>query len=135
MNKYRGRYIFLGAITAILFTILIVQLANLQIRNADIYAEKAQGKKTKTITSRGDRGTITDANSMTLAYDKKVYNVQFYRDPTWKPGKDADGNDISAYGQYTQAIIDTIEIVERLRRHHRIQLFPRARRSDGAVGL
>lgn len=113
MNKYRGRYIFLGAITAILFTILIVQLANLQIRNADIYAEKAQGKKTKTITSRGDRGTITDANSMTLAYDKKVYNVQFYRDPTWKPGKDADGNDISAYGQYTQAIIDTIEIVER----------------------
>ena len=80
MNKYRGRYIFLGAITAILFTVLIVQLANLQIRNADIYAEKAQGKKTKTITSRGDRGTITDANSMTLAYDCLLYTSPSPRD-------------------------------------------------------
>lgn len=113
MNKYRGRYIFLGAITAVLFTILVVQLANLQIRNAEIYADKASVKKTKTITSRGDRGSIMDANSMTLAYDKKVYNVQFYRDPTWNPGKDAQGNAISAYGQYTSALIDTIEIVER----------------------
>ena len=36
MSKYKGRYIFLGVFTALLFVILIVQLANLQIRNGDI---------------------------------------------------------------------------------------------------
>lgn len=113
MSKYKGRYIFLGVFTALLFVILIVQLANLQIRNGDIYAEEASGKKTKTFSSRGDRGTITDVNSMTLAYDEKIYNVQFYRDTSWDPGVDADGNQISANQRYTESLLETIEIVER----------------------
>lgn len=113
MLKYKGRYIFLGVVVACLFAALIAQLVNLQLINGSDNAATAYSKKTKTITSRGDRGTITDINSMTLAYSKKTYNIQFYRDPTWKPDADEDGTTPSAFGKYTQALISAIEIIER----------------------
>ena len=78
MKKLMGRYILLGGIVAILFGVLIARLVNLQIIHGEENAQKAYNKKTKTITSRADRGTITDANSMTLAYDKKIYNDADY---------------------------------------------------------
>lgn len=113
MKKYLGRYILLGAIVAVLFSALIAQLVNLQIIQGADNTRKAYSKRTKTITSRGDRGTITDANSLTMASDKKIYNIQFYRDPTWKPNPDENGIVPSALGTYTQSIIDAIDIVER----------------------
>lgn len=112
-ERLTKRFLSYGIAMAALFLILIVGLANLQIRADENYGELAEKKKTKIITTRGDRGIITDANSNILAQDIPVYNVCFYRDPTWKPGQDEDGNSISAYGKYTESILQAIEIVER----------------------
>ena len=103
-KKFVGRYRFLAAFIALLFVVLIVQLYFLQVRDYEENAAAADSKKTKTITSQGQRGTIMDVNSLTLAYDKQIYNIQFYRDPN--EGK-------SAIEGYTRAIIDVIDIVEK----------------------
>ncbi len=112
-EKFRTRYVFIGIVIGLLFSILLLQLVKLQLWAGGEYAIKANNKMTKTITTQGDRGMITDVNSKIMAYDKKVYDVQFYRDPTWNPGLDANGVQLSAFGQYTNAIINTIEIIER----------------------
>ena len=104
MKRFVGRYRFFAGFIIVLFVLLIVRLYNLQIRDYAENAAAAEIKKTKTITSQGQRGTIMDVNSLTLAYDKQIYNIQFYRDPN--QGK-------SAIEGYTKAIIDVIDIVEK----------------------
>ncbi len=114
MKKFTYRYIFVALAILVLFAALTAQLFNLQIIQYEDNQSKAQSKKTKTITSQGSRGTIMDANSMTMAYDKQIYNVQFYRDPNFVPTeKDAEGKTVSQFQVYTNAIIDVIDIVER----------------------
>ena len=113
-RKYTGRYRTLAVLIAFLFGVLIVQLFNLQVVGYEENLAAAENKKTKTITSQGSRGTIMDANSMTLAYDKQIYNIQFYRDPNFTSDqKDENGNTVSSLSLYTKAIIDAIEIIER----------------------
>ncbi|MCL2544854.1 MAG: hypothetical protein FWE77_02925, partial [Clostridia bacterium] len=107
------RLVAIGVAMAAMFAVLIVTLVNLQLRDGAEYGQSAEGKKTKGILMRGDRGMITDINSVILAQNKRTYNVCFYRDPTWNPGTDTSGERISAYGQYTNAIVDAIEIVQR----------------------
>lgn len=114
-NKYRARYITIACVVAMLFGILVVRLFNLQIAGYEDNLASAESKKTKTITSQGSRGTIMDVNSLTLAYDKQIYNVQFYRDPNYTP-TDIDsetGKTISQYKVYTNAIINVIDIIEK----------------------
>ena len=115
MNKtYLNRYRFVALVIALLFGVLIAQLFNLQIAGYEDNLTSANKKKTKTITSQGNRGTIMDVNSMTLAYDKQIYNVQFYRDPNFVPTeRDENGKTLSSNQVYTNSIIDVIEIVER----------------------
>ena len=86
------------------FCILLVQLINLQVRNYEVYGERAQSKRTKTMTLKGPRGQIQDANGIVLAYDKKMYNVQFYRQP--RTGREQNG-------RYSKAIWEVIKIVEK----------------------
>ncbi len=113
-KKYTGRYRTFAVIIALLFGVLIVQLFNLQVVDYEENLAASENKKTKTITSQGSRGTIMDANSMTLAYDKQIYNIQFYRDPNFTSDqKDENGNTVSSLSLYTKAIIDAIEIIER----------------------
>ena len=113
-RKYTGRYRTLAVLIAFLFGVLIVQLFNLQVVGYEENLAAAENKKTKTITSQGSRGTIMDSNSMTLAYDKQIYNIQFYRDPNFTSDqKDENGNTVSSLSLYTKAIIDAIEIIER----------------------
>lgn len=113
-KKYTGRYRAFAILIAFLFGVLIVQLFNLQVVGYEENIAAATSKKTKTITSKGSRGTIMDSNSMTLAYDKQIYNVQFYRDPNFTSDqKDENGNTVSSLYLYTSAIIDAIEIIER----------------------
>lgn len=113
-KKYTGRYRAFAILIAFLFGVLIVQLFNLQVVGYEENMAAATSKKTKTITSKGSRGTIMDSNSMTLAYDKQIYNVQFYRDPNFTSDqKDENGNTVSSLYLYTSAIIDAIEIIER----------------------
>jgi len=115
VNKtYLNRYRFVALIVALLFGVLVMQLFNLQVVGYEDNLDSADRKKTKTITSQGNRGTIMDVNSMTLAYDKQIYNVQFYRDPNFVPTeKDENGRTLSSNQVYTNSIIDVIEIVER----------------------
>ena len=113
-HKYLGRYRTIAVVIALMFSLLIGRLYSLQIAEYEDNRASATAKKTKTITSRGSRGTIMDVNSLTLAYDKQVYNVQFYRDPNYIPsGTDENGRALSQYQVYTNAIINVIDIVER----------------------
>ncbi|MBP3645213.1 MAG: hypothetical protein J6K55_02200 [Clostridia bacterium] len=113
-NKYYKRYYFMAGFIVFLFGVLVAQLFNLQILGYEKNSQSAETRKTKTITSQGSRGTIMDKNSMTLAYDKQIYNVQFYRDPNFVPTeKDENGKTVSQFVLYTNAIIDVIDIIER----------------------
>ena len=113
-KKYLGRFRTIAIVIALLLTVLVVRLANLQIVHYEDNQIAAEAKKTKTITNRGSRGTIMDANSLTLAYDKQIYNVTFYRDPNYVPTEtDENGKRVSQYQMYTNAIIDVIDIIER----------------------
>ena len=114
MKTYLNRYRFVAFVIAVIFGILAAQLFNLQVIGYEDNLSSAESKKTKTITSQGNRGTIMDVNSMTLAYDKQIYNVQFYRDPNFvSTATDKDGNRLSSNQVYSNSIIDVIEIVER----------------------
>lgn len=112
---------------AVLFGVLITRLFNLQVAGYEDNLDSAESKKTKTITSQGSRGTIMDVNSLTLAYDKQIYNVQFYRDPNYTPTDidETTGKTVSQYKVYTNAIINVIDIVEKMavRSIHRFPLF------------
>ena len=113
-KSFKNRYRVVAGVVALLFGVLSAQLFNLQVVQYEDNAASAERKKTKTITSQGNRGTIMDANSMTLAYDKQIYNVQFYRDPNFVPTEvDENGRRVSQYLLYSNAIIDVIDIVER----------------------
>lgn len=116
MNKrYLGRYRTIACVIALLFGVLVVRLFNLQVVSYEENYTSSESKKTKTITSQGSRGTIMDVNSLTMAYDKQIYNVQFYRDPNFVPTEidETTGKTVSQYVLYTNAIIDVIDIVER----------------------
>ena len=114
-KKYLGRYRTIACMVAVLFGVLITRLFNLQVAGYEDNLDSAESKKTKTITSQGSCGTIMDVNSLTLAYDKQIYNVQFYRDPNYTPTDidETTGKTVSQYKVYTNAIINVIDIVEK----------------------
>ena len=99
------RYIAFVVILVAMFGYLASGLVRLQLMNSEEYAEKAESVKNKTIVIRGSRGNITDADSVILATDEKVYNITFY--------KDASTTSKSDYLRYTKSIVETIEIIER----------------------
>lgn len=101
----RWRYfLFIGILLA-MFGYLVSGLVRLQLLNSEEYAEKSEDVRTKTIVLRGKRGNITDADSVILAKDELVYNITFYKD-----GSNVSKSD---YYEYTQSIIETIQIIER----------------------
>ena len=111
MNRFKKegsrapRFLAFTAVLLAMFAYLLSGLVELQLKSSDIYAEKAESGRTKTIVLRGKRGNITDAESVTLAEDVLIYNVTFY--------KDVSQNSKSNYGTYTASIVDTIGIVEK----------------------
>ncbi|MBR1711537.1 MAG: hypothetical protein IJ719_22390 [Clostridia bacterium] len=113
-NRYTGRFITVAVVVIGFFAILVARLVNLQVIHYDENKTSADNRKTKIINSQGSRGTIMDTNSLTLAYDKQIYNVKFYRDPNFVPTeRDENGRTLSQYVLYTNAIIDVIDIVEK----------------------
>ncbi|NLI22650.1 MAG: hypothetical protein GX418_14020 [Clostridiales bacterium] len=99
-----GRYlIFLGVVIA-MFLYLVSGLINLQLRSGSEYQQSAETRRTTKITLRGSRGMITDADAVILAKDEMVYNVTFYRD--------ASQNSKKEYAAFTQAISQTIDIIQ-----------------------
>ena len=101
----KWRYVGFIAILALMFTYLVSGLVNLQLRQSDVYSEKAESGRTKTIYLRGKRGNITDADSVILAEDEWIYNVTFY--------KDASETSRQNYHDYTESIINSLEIIHR----------------------
>lgn len=107
-TQSRWRFISLGVLMAASFALLIVALARLQIRGTTDegveYSAIAESTMKKTIYEKGVRGQIQDANGVILAYDKKIYNINFYRDPT---------SDRAANGEYSKAIWQVIQIARK----------------------
>lgn len=96
----RLRFALLTVAIAAMFALMVVRLYDLQLRNFETYGTKAEASMTKTFTLKGSRGQIQDANGEVLAYDKKIYNVQFYREPS------------SSRSNYIKSIWDVIAITE-----------------------
>ncbi len=107
-KKKSAEYWRYAAFLIVLFAIfvwLISGLINLQLRQSEVYKEKAESTRTKTIALRGKRGSISTSDSVVMAEDELIYNVTFQ--------KDASANTKALYKQYTDSIIETIGIIER----------------------
>ena len=107
-KKKSAEYWRYTAFLIVLFAIfvwLVSGLINLQLRQSDVYKEKAEDTRTKTIALRGKRGSISTSDSVVMAEDELIYNVTFQ--------KDASANSKSLYSQYTKSIIETIGIIEK----------------------
>ena len=104
MKPYFKRVLLLSGILAAVFAAFFVRL-NFMIRvTGDNYANRASTRSTKTITLYGNRGTIFDNNMVPLAYDRRSFNVTFYRDPT----RNNDADRLA----YTRTLIQVIKLVE-----------------------
>lgn len=99
------RYIFFLVLLAAMFIWLVSGLVNLQLLQHEVYTEKAEDTRTKTIALRGKRGNIISGDSVIMANDEEIYNVTFY--------KDASENGSSAYTKYTASILEAIQIIEK----------------------
>ncbi len=102
--KDKWRFWGIGLVMVACFAMLIVRLANLQIRGGDDYGAIAESTMTKTISERGSRGQILDVNGALLAYDRKIYNIRFYRDPTSGSTKN---------GEYSKAIWEVVQLLKK----------------------
>jgi penicillin-binding protein 2 len=78
----RLRFALLVVLSLVGFVALSTRLADLQLRNFEVYGQAAEKSRTKKFTLKGARGQIQDANGAVLAYDKKIYDIQFYREPS-----------------------------------------------------
>ncbi len=101
----RWRFVIMLAALFAVFAYIVSGLVTLQMEDTEVYASKAESSRTKTIYLRGKRGNIIDADSVILAEDQLIYNVTFY--------KDASQSSASTYRRFTEAILDTIDIIER----------------------
>ena len=100
-----ARYLVFLVITLGMFAYLLTGVFRLQVVESEGYVNDAESSRTTTITLRGSRGMITDADAVILARDADIYNVTFYRD--------ASQNSAAQYRELTQSIVETVEIIER----------------------
>ena len=96
--------LLLSAILVVVFIAFFGRIYYMIQVVGDNYANRASYRSTKTITVYGNRGTIFDTNMVPLAYDRRSYNVTFYRDPT----KNNDADRMA----YTRTLMQVIKLVE-----------------------
>ena len=99
--RYAGFLVIIFGI----FVWLVSGLVSLQLNQSDVYEEKAEETRTKTIALRGKRGSILSSDSVLLAEDRPIYNVTFQ--------KDVASNSKAQYEQYTRSILETIDVIEK----------------------
>lgn len=104
MKPYLKRMLILSAILLVVFTAFFIRLNWMIQARGDTYTQRAETRSAKTITLYGMRGTIYDTNMVPLAYDRRSFNVTFYRDPL----KNSDADRLA----YTQTLVDVIRLVE-----------------------
>lgn len=83
---------------------IFFRMRSMILTDGDSYAATAESKSTKTMAVYGMRGTVYDTNMVPLAYNRRSFDITFYRDPS-KSNAEYRAN-------YTQVIIKTIELVE-----------------------
>ena len=104
MKPYFKRMLLLSGILVLVFAAFIVRI-NFMIRSqGETYTERAQTRSAKTITLYGMRGTIYDTNMVPLAYDRRSYNVTFYRDPL----RNSEADRLA----YTKTLAEVIKLIE-----------------------
>ncbi len=104
MKPYFKRMLLLSGLLVFVFVAFVVRI-NYMIRySGDTYTERAATRSAKTITLYGQRGTIYDTNMVPLAYDRRSFNVTFYRDPL----RNSDADRLA----YTQTLAEVIRLVE-----------------------
>ena len=104
MRPYKVRVLIVCLALVIAFTAVFFKLENMMIQNQGASTARASSRSTKTLTITGMRGTIYDVNMTPLAYDRRSYNVTFYRDPSLSSEEDRRN--------YTRSILETIKLVE-----------------------
>jgi penicillin-binding protein 2 len=97
-------FIFAG-IVLLLFSVLVIQLAQLTLAQGSEYDSKSILRTKATLTVKGSRGIIMDKNGIPLAYDEKSYNVEFQKDPTRTTSKDR--------AFYTDVLMKAIDVIEK----------------------
>ena len=105
MIRSKSRILVMATVFLAMFVLLVVRMYSLAVTEADVLVKESEAKTNKTVILKGSRGTIMDANGLPLAYDKRSYNIDFYRDYSKATSKDR--------AAYTDIIIKTIEIVNR----------------------
>lgn len=103
MEKLNRRIVAMALAIFLLLSILVVQLGRMTLT---VSAEEkvVSGRTTRTITLKGERGSILDRNGQPLAFNQKSYDIEYLRDPSHRTevGRAMD----------TQIIYETIQIVE-----------------------
>ncbi|MGI6173167.1 MAG: penicillin-binding transpeptidase domain-containing protein [Christensenellales bacterium] len=103
-TKTLGRYLLGIGIIVLCFLAVLGKMYQIGVLQNAEYTYAAESKSTKTITLTGKRGAIYDCNMTPIAYDKRSYDVQFYRDPSAATSADR--------AAYTRSIVELIKIVE-----------------------
>ena len=104
MKPYFKRMLLLSGILVLVFAAFIVRINYMIRNNGEAYAERAESRSAKTITLYGMRGTIYDTNMVPLAYDRRSYNVTFYRDPL----RNSEADRLA----YTKTLAEVIRLIE-----------------------
>ena len=104
MKPYFKRMLLLSGILLLVFAAFIVRINFMIQGQGETYAERAQTRSAKTITLYGMRGTIYDTNMVPLAYDRRSYNVTFYRDPL----RNSEADRLT----YTKTLAEVIKLIE-----------------------
>ena len=104
MKPYFKRMLLLSGILVLVFAAFIVRINYMIRNNGEAYVERAESRSAKTITLYGMRGTIYDTNMVPLAYDRRSYNVTFYRDPL----RNSEADRLA----YTKTLAEVIRLIE-----------------------
>lgn len=96
LNVLKSRLFVLGLVIALLFTILMVRIFNLQIVNEEYYLNNYIQIAEKEILTSGTRGLIYDRNGNVLAYNKLAYAVEIEDELSSSETKDEELNAIIA---------------------------------------
>lgn len=103
-KRISRRFALFGVLVVILFAVLVGGLYNLQISNADQYQSSVENQRVKTIRLTGQRGMITDADSVVLAMSEPMYNLTFYRSNRQRSPQE--------FEEFSRAIKETLDIVK-----------------------
>ena len=76
----KHRLFFVSLLFIVLFSVLVLRLFNLQIKNGKKYQNNFTYKSVKTVTVEPSRGNIYDCNGKLIAYNESSYAVSYVSD-------------------------------------------------------